>query len=249
MSIRLKTPAELKILRQGGRRLASVVSGVAAAVRPGVTAKQLDDIAEALIAASGSTPSFKGYSGYPAASCISVNSGVVHGIPRAKTVLKAGDIVGIDIGLVYRGLYTDMAVTVPVGNVSDVAARLMQVTREALTRAIGQVKPGTATGDIGHAVESYVTSQGFFVVKTLVGHGVGHAVHEEPQVPNFGHPGQGVVLKEGMVLALEPMVNVGGSAVETLDDGWTIVTADGSLSAHFEKTVAVTATGVEIITE
>lgn len=244
----IKTPEEIRILREGGKRLAQVVQAVAAEARPGTAANSLDELAEVLILKAGGLPSFKHFNGYPAATCISVNQVVVHGIPHQSVVLQAGDIVGIDIGLRFQGLYTDMAVTVPVGRVSTEARRLMTVTKHALDRAIRNVKQGNRLGDIGSAVQRYVEVRGYSVVRSLVGHGVGHQVHEEPRIPNFGRPGEGLALQTGMVLAIEPMVNLGTHEVRTKEDGWTIVTADNRLSAHFEHTVAVTDDGATILT-
>ncbi|MDD5040330.1 MAG: type I methionyl aminopeptidase [Patescibacteria group bacterium] len=246
--MRLKTSRDIAILREGGRILAEVVQFVAGKVKPGVTALLLDTAAEQMIVAAGGKPSFKGFHGYPATTCISVNETVVHGIPRDEVVMHEGDIVGIDIGLNYRGLYTDMAVTIPVGAVSRRTQRLITATRTALDIAIKQVRPGNTIGDIGSAVQAYVEKQGYGVVRSLVGHGVGYEVHEEPRIPNFGRAGEGPVLEPGAVLAIEPMVTMGGPEVLTEGDDWTIVTADGSLAAHFEHTVVVTVDGCEILT-
>lgn len=247
--VRIKSAEDIAKLNEGGKKLAHVVSRVAAAVRPGISTARLDEIAERMIIELGARPSFKGFSDYPAATCISINEGVVHGIPSPKRKIKNGDVVGVDIGLEYQGLFTDMAVTVPVGKVSAEALKLIEVTEKSLDKAIALVKPGTALGDIGHAVQQYAESFGFSVVKSLVGHGVGYAVHEEPKIPNFGKPGQGLRLSAGMVIAIEPMVNIGGDEVITLSDGWTIVTSDGSCSAHFEHTIAVTDSGHLVLTK
>ncbi len=247
--IRIKNSDDIAKLAEGGKILARVVRLVAAEVKPGISTAKLDALAEKLIKESGGKPSFKGFSDYPASTCISINEGVVHGIPSPKRKIKPGDVVGVDIGLEYKGLFTDMAVTVPVGKISAEAEKLIQVTRQSLDKAITLVKPGVALGDIGFAVQSYAESFGFSVVKSLVGHGVGYAVHEEPKIPNFGKPGQGLRLSAGMVIALEPMVNIGGDEVVTLSDGWTIVTSDGSCSAHFEHTLAVVDGGHKILTK
>lgn len=247
--ITIKTPQEIKKLRQGGQILAKIIREVIRQIKPGISIFELDQLAEELIKKAGGRPSFKGFEGYPTAACISINEEVVHAIPRKEKILKEGDIVGVDIGLEYEGLYTDMARTVAVGRISKKTNRLLKVTQKALAIGIKQVKPGQTTGDIGQAIQHYVEKHGFSVVRSLVGHGVGHQVHEEPRLPNFGRKGEGEVLKEGMVLALEPMVNVGGSDVITKEDKWTIITADGSLSAHFEDTVAVTRQGAEILTK
>lgn len=246
--MKLKTEREIKILREGGKRLAHVIGVVAQAVAPGVATAELDAIAEHEINRLDCRPAFKGYSGYPATACVSVNNQVVHGIPQADIFLETGDIVGIDLGLVYEKLYTDMALTVPVGVVSDRAAQLIDATRIALERGIAAAQPGGRVGDIGHAVESYATSRGFSVVRQLVGHGVGYQVHEPPQVPNYGRSGTGPELAPGLVIAIEPMLNLGTADVETLEDGWTIVTTDGEWSAHFEHTIAITRQGPLIIT-
>ncbi|MFZ6035775.1 MAG: type I methionyl aminopeptidase [Patescibacteria group bacterium] len=246
--MKLKTEREIKILREGGKRLAHVIGVVAQAVAPGVATAELDAIAEREINRLDCRPAFKGYSGYPATACVSVNNQVVHGIPQADIFLETGDIVGIDLGLVYEKLYTDMALTVPVGVVSDRAAQLIDATRIALERGIAAAQPGGRVGDIGHAVESYATSRGFSVVRQLVGHGVGYQVHEPPQVPNYGRSGTGPELAPGLVIAIEPMLNLGTADVETLEDGWTIVTTDGEWSAHFEHTIAITRQGPLIIT-
>ncbi|MFA5051597.1 MAG: type I methionyl aminopeptidase [Patescibacteria group bacterium] len=246
--VRIKSPQDISLLSEGGKKLAAVVRQVSAAVQPGVSTASLDELAERLIAETGGRPSFKGYDGYPAATCISVNEGVVHGIPSEDKIIRSGDIVGVDIGLEYQGLFTDMARTVIVGRGSKQAKKLVDVTKKSLDKAIAVVRPGATVGDIGHAVQEFVEPYGFSVVKSLVGHGVGYAVHEDPKIPNFGEPGRGIRLAPGMVIAIEPMVNVGGDGVETNPDGWTIVTSDGSHSAHFEDTIAVTDTGHLVLT-
>jgi len=213
-----------------------------------VTTSELDRLAEEFIRSQGGRPSFKGYRGFPASICSSVNDQVVHGIPGPRE-LKDGDIVGIDVGVELEGYHGDAAWTFPVGEVSDEAKRLLQVTREALAMGIAQARPGGRIGDISHAVQSHVEAAGFSVVRELVGHGIGREMHEEPQVPNYGPPGRGPRLMVGQVLAIEPMVNIGGAEVVTGSDGWTIATRDGSLSAHFEHTVAVGATGPVILSD
>ncbi len=219
---------------------------VAAAV-PGVTTAELDRLAIARTRARGAAPAFLGYCGYPASLCISVNDEIVHGIPSATRRLEEGDIVGLDYGVVLDGWYGDAARTVAVGRVAPAAAQLITVGREALARAIGAARPGGTLGDIGAAVQRYAEGEGFSVVRDFVGHGIGRRLHEPPHVPNVGTPGAGERLLPGMVLAIEPMLNAGGPEVEQLDDGWTAVTADGSLSAHFEHTVAITENGPEIL--
>ncbi len=246
---RLKTPAEIKILREGGKRLAAIVRAIADQVAPGVTALELDTTARRLISEAHAEPAFLGYSGYPAAACISVNEQVVHGIPRHDAILQEGDIVSIDLGLIYQKLYTDMAITVGVGKISNEMQKLLRTTEAALRAGIAAAEVGQTLGDVGHAIESEAVAGAYGVVKQLVGHGVGYEVHEPPQVPNYGTPGTGMEIVEGLVIAIEPMFNIGSPAVRTLDDGWTIVTADGSRSAHFEHTIAVTGDGPIIITE
>ena len=243
-----RSTAELEKMRAAGRLVGQVLAALAAKVAPGVTTADLDEIAEGLIADAGATPAFKGYHGYPATICASVNEEVIHGIPSGKRVLQAGDVVSIDVGASLGGYYGDSAVTLPVGPVSEDAARLLRVTEESLYKAIERVRPGGRVSDIGHAVQQHVESYGFSVVREFVGHGIGQQMHEEPQVPNYGEPGRGPRLAEGMVLAIEPMVNAGKPAVKVLSDGWTAVTRDRSLSAHFEHTVAVTADGPWILT-
>ncbi len=243
-----RTAAELEKMRAAGRLVGQVLTALAAKVAPGVTTADLDAIAEGLIVDAGAIPAFKGYHGYPATICASVNDEVIHGIPSGKRVLEAGDVVSIDVGAALGGYYGDSAVTLPVGLVSEEAARLLRVTDESLYKAIDAVKPGGRVSDIGHAVQKHVEANGFSVVREFVGHGIGQAMHEEPQVPNYGEPGRGPRLAEGMVLAIEPMVNAGKAAVRVLSDGWTAITRDRSLSAHFEHTVAVTADGPWILT-
>jgi methionyl aminopeptidase len=234
-------------MRAANQLVARVLGEVARRVAPGVTTRELDVLAEARIREAGAVPAFKGYHGFPASLCTSVNDQVVHGIPSART-LAEGDIVSLDLGAVVDGFYGDSAVTVPVGRISEKAAELLRVTREALQAAIEQVRPGARVSDIGHAVQSHVEARGFSVVREFVGHGIGESLHEEPQVPNYGEPGRGPRLAEGMVLAIEPMVNAGKAGVRILEDGWTSVTRDGSLSAHFEHTVAVAAGGADVLT-
>jgi methionyl aminopeptidase len=218
-----------------------VLSELAAAVAPGVSTADLDELAEKRIRQAGATPAFKGYHGYPATICASINEEVIHGIPSGRRVLNEGDIISIDVGASLDGYFGDSAVTLPVGPISESAASLLRVTEEALYKAIEAAKPGKRVSDIGHAVQKHVEAYGFSVVREFVGHGIGQRMHEEPQIPNYGEPGHGPRLAEGMVLAIEPMVNAGTAAVKVLADGWTAVTRDSSLSAHFEHTVAVTA--------
>ena len=242
-----KSPAEIERMRAANGLVADVLAELAGMVAPGVTTADLDAEAERLVRAGGAEPAFKGYRGYPCTLCASVNDQVVHGIPSARA-LGEGDIISLDMGVKLNGFYGDSAVTVPVGRVSDEATKLLQVTRESLDRGIAQVRLGGRISDIGHAIQQHVEANGFSVVREFVGHGIGAALHEEPQIANYGEPGRGPRLAEGMVLAIEPMVNVGRPAVKVLGDGWTAVTKDGSLSAHFEHTVAVTKNGPLVLT-
>jgi len=235
-------------MRAANELVAAVLADLQANARSGVTTAELDARAEAMIVGAGATPAFKGYHGYPATLCISVNDEVIHGIPSSRRVLGEGDIVSMDVGAVLDGFVGDSAVTVAVGRVSDGAAALLRVTQEALYLAIAQMKVGGRVSDLGHAVQKHVEAHGFSVVREFVGHGIGTAMHEEPQVANYGPPGRGPRLVEGMVLAIEPMVNAGKAAVKVLDDGWTAVTRDGKLSAHFEHTVALTSDGPQVLT-
>lgn len=251
--IRLKTESEIAVLRAGGRRLASIISRLAAEVAPGVITGSLDESARRLIADGGDEAAFLGYqpagaaTPYPAALCVSVNDEVVHGIPGARP-LWPGDIVTLDLGLRHQGLYTDMAVTVPVGAATPAASDLLLATREALRAGVAAARPGARLGDIGAAISAAAKRRGLGVVRDFGGHGVGFAVHEEPLVPNYGSAGRGLKLSPGLVLAIEPMFTLGEPAVRVRDDGYTVATADGGLSAHYEQTVAVTADGPEILT-
>jgi methionyl aminopeptidase len=242
-----KSPAELERMRAANALVADVLAELARLVSPGVTTSDLDAAAEKLVRDGGAEPAFKGYRGYPSTLCASVNEQVVHGIPSSRA-LDEGDIISLDMGVRLNGYYGDSAVTVPVGRVSDEAARLLRITRESLERGIAQVRLGGRISDIGHAIQQHVEAHGFSVVREFVGHGIGAALHEDPQIANYGEPGRGPRLAEGMTLAIEPMVNVGRPAVKVLADGWTAVTKDGSLSAHFEHTVAVTKAGPLVLT-
>ncbi|MSO55951.1 MAG: type I methionyl aminopeptidase [Acidobacteria bacterium] len=242
-----RSAGELRRLRDVNQLVGRVLGQLRQAVAPGVTTAQLDALAEREIRAGGAVPAFKGYKGYPASICASVNEQVVHGIPSASRVLREGDIISIDLGAKLDGFFGDSAVTVPVGRISAKAAELLRVTEESLWKAIEAVRPGARVSDIGHAVQKHVEASRFSVVREFVGHGIGSELHEEPQIPNYGEPGRGPRLTEGMVLAIEPMVNAGAAGVEVLEDGWTAVTEDQSLSAHFEHTVAVTSDGVEVL--
>ena len=243
-----RSAAELERMRAAGRLVGEVLTALTPRVAPGVTTAELDEIAEKMITDAGAIPAFKGYHGYPATICASINEEVIHGIPSGQRVLREGDILSIDVGASLEGYFGDSAITLPVGQVSEEAARLLTVTEEALYKAIDVAKPGGRVSDIGHAVQKHVEAYGFSVVRVFVGHGIGQRMHEEPQVPNYGEAGRGPRLAEGMVLAIEPMVNAGKPAVKVLSDGWTAVTRDKSLSAHFEHTVAITASGAWILT-
>jgi methionyl aminopeptidase len=234
-----KSPAEIALMREGGRRTARVLRSLAELVAPGMTTGEIGEHAERLAGEQGIVSAWKGYMGYPAGICVSVNEEVVHGIPGAR-VLREGDIVSLDYGALYRGFYTDATITLMLGEVAEEARRLVKVTREALERGMEAAVPGNRVGDVSHAVQSFVEECGFSVVKAFVGHGIGRRIHEDPQVPNFGEPQTGAVLREGMTLAIEPMVNQGTDAVRILPDGWTAVTVDGLLSAQWEHTLAVT---------
>jgi len=246
--IPLKTPAELRVMQENGGILATVLEGVKLLVNPGVTTYELDRFAEDAIRKAGAVPAFKGYRGYPSTLCCSVNEEVVHGFPSKKRKLQEGDIISLDIGLKRGGLFSDMAVTLPVGKAGDAVTRFLEITEKSLWEGIKQARPGNRLGDISNAIQSYVEHRGFSVVRDYVGHGIGHRLHEEPALPNFGPPHVGPRLEVGMVLAIEPMVNMGAYAVRVLDDGWTVVTEDGSLSAHFEHSVAVTSDGPRVLT-
>ena len=245
--IAIRSQAELDVIRESGAILVDCIKTLEEMLRPGVTTGELDRAAEELIRSRGAAPAFKGYQGYPASICTSVNEQVVHGIPGARR-LAEGDIVGIDIGVVHDGYYADASRTYPIGETSEKALRLIAVTREALELAIDKARVGNHLSDISNVIQRHAESNGFSVVRNLVGHGIGQRMHEDPQIPNFGLPGRGPVLSHGMVLAIEPMVNEGSFDVVTLRDNWTFVTVDGKLSAHFEDTVAVTNDGPVIMT-
>ncbi len=245
--ITIKSSAELEIMAEGGRKLAAIREQLARAVAPGVTTAEIEELAVRLIAESGGQSTFKGFHGYPATTCISINEEVVHGIP-GKRVIQDGDVVGIDVGLRYQGFCTDTATTVPVGKVSSELKKLLAVTQQALEAGINQVKPGASVGDISHAVESAIKPYGYGIVRDLAGHGIGREQWEEPTIHNIGKAGTGPILEPGMTIAIEPMVTLGGWQVIQLDDGWTIVTADRTRAAHFEHTVAVTKEGFAILT-
>jgi methionyl aminopeptidase len=242
-----KSPAEIEKMRAASLLVSDVLAELATMTRPGVSTLELDAAAERMVRDGGAEPAFKGYRGYPATLCASVNEQVIHGIP-SKRPLNEGDIISLDMGVKMNGFFGDSAITVPVGRVSEEAQLLLRVTQEALEKGIDQVRLGGRISDIGHAIQEHVEAHGFSVVREFVGHGIGASLHEEPQIANYGDPGRGPRLAEGMTLAIEPMVNVGKPAVRMLADGWTAITRDGSLSAHFEHTVAVTKNGPLVLT-
>ncbi|MEK6704398.1 MAG: type I methionyl aminopeptidase [Bdellovibrionota bacterium] len=245
----LKSPRELELMRKAGSIVARILEELAAMIKPGISTGELNSYAESRCKDLKARPSFLGYRDFPASLCISINDEIVHGIPSDRRLLKEGDIVSLDFGACYESWHGDSACTVPVGSISKEAERLIDVTRESLKRGIQQCVEGYHVSDIGNAIQNYVEPFGYSVVREFVGHGIGRTLHEEPQIPNFGQKGRGVQLKVGMVLAIEPMINAGGHEVRVLGDGWTAVTADHSLSAHFEHTVAITPDGAVILTE
>jgi methionyl aminopeptidase len=244
----LKSPREIAIMRRAGSILADVMHRLETFVEPGLSTQDIDEEVEGIIVSRGATPAFKGYRGFPATVCVSINDEIVHGIPSPDRRIKEGDIVGLDLGCIVEGYYADCAFTLPVAEVPPSVQQLLDVTRESLDLAIVQCTPGKRLSDVSHAVQRHVEAHGLAVVRAFVGHGIGRALHEEPQVPNFGEPGRGPQLRPGMVLAIEPMVTMGTYEVRILDDGWTAVTRDGSLAAHFEHTVAITEKGPDVLT-
>ncbi|MBI4297202.1 MAG: type I methionyl aminopeptidase [Chloroflexi bacterium] len=246
-AIVIKSESELACMRQAGSLLAEVLQLLVQEVRPGLTTAHMDALADRELKRRGAIPSFKGYRGFPASLCVSINDEVVHGIPGDR-VMAEGDIVALDVGAIYQGYQADAAVTVPVGKVSPQAQRLIEATRGALEAGIATARAGGRLGDISAAIQGHAESRGFSVVREYVGHGIGKEMHEEPAVPNFGLPGRGPLLKAGMALALEPMVNAGGWRTRLAEDGWTVLTADGSLSAHFEHTIAILDGGAQVMT-
>jgi len=243
----VKSPREIEVMRRAGAVVGRFFEEVRSLVLPGVSTWDLELFADRFILRNGVKSAFKGYMGYTAHLCTSINEEVVHGIPTKDRVVREGDILSIDFGIVRDGFYGDSAMTFPVGTVNGVSSRLLAATERSLAAGVGEVRPGNRLGDVSAAVQETVEAEGFSVVRDFVGHGIGRSLHEEPQIPNFGPPGRGPRLKEGMVLAVEPMVNVGTSDVRILDDNWTVVTQDGSLSAHFEHTVAVTKDGCDVL--
>lgn len=247
--IQLKNSAQIKIMREAGRITAQALLVAREAIREGVSTKELDTKIRNFIESCGAKPSFLGLYGFPGSACISINSQVIHGIPSKDVILQEGDIVKIDLGAFYKGFHGDSARTYPVGRISPEAQSLIDATEASFWRGVEQFKEGNRIGDIGNAVESFVKPLGYEVVRRYVGHGIGHDVHESPDVPNYGTPGRGARLCRGMVLAIEPMINAGTSDVKELNDGWTVTTADGKLSAHYENTVALTESGIVILTD
>ena len=247
--IQLKSPREIDIMARGGQILGATVEMLRREVKAGMSTWQLDEMAESFIRTHpGATPSFKGLYGFPGSVCASINEEIVHGIPSRRRVLKDGDIISIDVGVKYEGYHTDSATTVPIGEVPQESHRLLDVTQRALSAGITAAQPGNHVGDIGAAIQGVIEESGFSIVRDLVGHGIGVAFHEEPQVPNYGKPRRGTKLVPGLTIAIEPMVNIGGPATRTMPDRWTVVTVDGSRSAHFEHTVAITDSGPRVLT-
>lgn len=247
--IPLRSEADIQAMARAGRVLGHVFDAIDGQITPGTTTQRIDEmVEEAIRSHEGAEPAFLGLYGFPASACVSVNEEVVHGIPDPRRMLEPGDIVTVDVGVVLDGWYSDSARTYPVGEPDEAISRLLNATRTALERGIAQAEPGNRLGDIGHAIETTAREAGFRIVRDLVGHGVGRAPHEEPQVPNFGRPGTGLRLREGMVLAIEPMFSAGSADIRTLDDGWTVTTADAGRAAHFEHTVAILGDGPRILT-
>ena len=248
MTIPIKTPKEISLMREGGRILAKIMKELEKEVRPGITTKELENKAEELILKYGATPSFKGYQNYPATLCTSINEEIVHVVPSER-ILKEGDIISLDLGIFYKGFHTDMALTLPVGEVDPEVRRLIRVTKKALKRGIKKAKPGNTFGDIGNTIQRYIESQGFNVIRDLAGHGIGKELHEEPQILNYGKRKKGAKIKEGMVFCIEPMVSTGDWRIKKTKDGFGYKTADNSLSCHFEHTIAITKEGPQILTK
>ncbi len=247
--VTIKSEREIELMREAGRIVALAHAEVAKHIKPGISTYELDQIVDRTIKSYGAIPSFKNYNGFPASSCISVNDCVVHGIPTKSQILKSGDLVSVDIGAIHRGYHGDSAWTYGCGEMSDAAKHLMNVTEESLFTGLMMIKAGARLSDISHAIQTYAEAQGCSVVREFVGHGIGKVMHEDPQIPNFGLPGRGITLRPGMTMAIEPMINAGRKEVKVLADGWTTLTQDGSLSAHYEHTILVTAEGYEILTK
>jgi methionyl aminopeptidase len=251
-NIELKSKYEIEKMKIAGRAVGEILSKLSDIIKPGISTKDIDDFAEKYIKSFKMAPAFKGIQGasypFPACACVSINDEVVHGIPNASRKLKKGDIVSVDMGVIYEGYYGDAAKTYAVGSISDTASKLLEITENSLQKAIEQAKPGKRLGDVSYAVQKTAEEAGFSVVRDFVGHGIGRSLHEEPQIPNYGKPNTGIKLLAGMVIAIEPMINEGGYKVEMLDDNWTVATKDGGLSAHFEHTIAITENGNEVLT-
>jgi methionyl aminopeptidase len=247
-SVAIKNAVEIDKMRRGGKLAAQVLDELSRAIKPGVSTLDLDFLAESIIARTGAKPSFKGFHGYPAATCISINDEVVHGIPSDR-IIEDGDIVGIDVGVYLEGFHTDTAITVPVGNVEERSKKLINVTKQSLLNGLAKIKAGAYLGDAQEKIQKTIESAGFGVIRDLTGHGVGKELQEAPSIPNYGQKGKGLLLQEGMTLAIEPMASMGDWHVDSLSDGWTVVTADGQPSAHFEHTIVVTKNGFEILTK
>ena len=245
--ITIKSPVELIAMKEAGRVVAATIQLLVSSLEPGINTKRLDAIASREIRRLGASPAFKGYRGFPATICVSLNQEIVHGIPGGR-IIRDGDIVSMDVGAIVDGFYADAAVTAPIGKVSPEAERLIESTRQSMEMGIKQAVVGNRVGDISAAVQRFAEGRGYGVVREYVGHGVGRALHEEPSIPNFGEPGKGPLLRPGMVIAIEPMLNVGGWRTRVLKDEWTVVTADGTLSAHFENTIAITEEGPQVLT-
>ena len=247
--IQLKNPLQINEMKEAGRITGEALLVARESIREGISTYELDKIIRNHIEKSGAKPSFLGYHGFPGSACISINDEVIHGIPSKKRILREGDIVKIDVGAFYKGYHGDAARTIPVGRVSEEAEKLIRVTRESFFAGIEKLQVGNRLGDVGHAIDAHVVANGFSTVKKYIGHGIGHELHETPDVPNYGTEGRGTRLCAGMTLAIEPMVNVGGESVRELPDGWTVKTADGTLAAHYENTVALTSNGVIVMTQ
>lgn len=247
-NIIIKSPAEIAIMRKAGSILSSIIRDLKCSLEPGMTTIDIDQLAEKLITKNRVIPAFKGYRGFPGCACVSVNEEVVHGIP-CERIVNTGDIVSVDVGIIYNGYYSDTAITIPIGKVEPKIQALLDVTQQALQKGIDQIKPGNHVSDISHAIQHYVESKDLGIVRDFVGHGIGKNLHEDPEIPNYGSPGHGPILQEGMVFAIEPMVNLGDHRTDVCDDGWTVVTRDGLPSAHFEHTVAVSKNGADILTQ